>query len=177
MEFSVGDNVVHPSYGAGKITSAEQLELVEGFEHYYVIEIEGKGLIVRVPVRKMEELGVRPVMAHSRLKRVLDTLRSAPRLLSTDYKIRQARIKEKLKTGRPLKIAEVVRDLTWQKRRKNLSGTESRLLDRGRELLATEMALVTDTDPAEAQQTITNTLADVMADDMMDDMTDNADAQ
>jgi len=168
MEFSVGDHVVHPKYGAGKITGAEQIDLVKGFEHYYAIEIEEKGLIVRVPVRKMDELGVRPVMAQSRLKRVLDTLRGAPRQLSADYKIRQAGTKEKLRTGRPLKIAEVVRDLTWHKRQKNLSGTESRLLDRGRELLAIEMALVTDTKPAEAQQTITDTLADNMADNADD---------
>jgi CarD family transcriptional regulator len=164
MGFSVGDQVVHPKHGAGQITDTEQLELVKGFEHYYVIGMEAKDLIVRVPVRKMEELGVRPVMARSRLKRVLDTLRETPRQLSANYKTRQTRINEKLKTGRPLKIAEVVRDLTWHRRRKQLSETDSRLLNHGREFLATEIALVTDSEPAEARQTITDALTDTMTD-------------
>jgi len=164
MEFSVNDYVVHPQHGAGQITGAEQLELIEGFEHYYIIEFEEKNLIVRVPIRKMEELGVRPVITHSRLKRILETLRDTPSRLSADHKTRQTRITEKLKTGRPLKIAEVIRDLTWRKRQDRLSSADSRLLDRGRELLSTEIALVTDTEPAEVQQTITDALADDMAD-------------
>ena len=58
MQLSVGDKVVYPRHGVGQITGREQLDLVEGFEHYYVIEILGKSLTVRIPVRKMEELGI-----------------------------------------------------------------------------------------------------------------------
>ena len=32
MDFSIGDQVVHPKHGAGQITGKEQLQLVEGFE-------------------------------------------------------------------------------------------------------------------------------------------------
>jgi CarD family transcriptional regulator len=164
IEFSVNDYVVHPQNGTGQITGTEQLTLVEGFEHYYVIEFEEKSLIVRVPVRKMEELGVRPVMAPSRLKRILATLRDTPRQLSDNFKTRQARIAEKLKSGRPLKIAEVIRDLTWHKRQKHLSIADTRLLERGRALLSTEIAIVADTELAEAQRTITDALTGDMTD-------------
>jgi CarD family transcriptional regulator len=162
MELSVGDQVVHPKFGAGEITGVEQLELVEGFDNYYVIAIGDRGLVLRVPIRKMEELGVRPVMTPSRLDRVLETLRSTPARLSTDFKTRQARIKEKLKTGRPLKIAEVVRDLTWHKRQSHLSPTDTRLLNQGQEVLATEIALVTDTKLFEARQMIDTALTDTV---------------
>ncbi len=163
MEFSVGDNVVHPKYGAGQITGTEQLELVEGFKNYYVIEIIDKRLLMRVPTRKMEELGVRLAMPRSKLASVLDRLRSMPRQLSTNFKTRHARIQEKLKTGQPLKIAEVIRDLTWFKRWTRLSGTDSSLLDRSRELLTTEIALITGVDAIEARQTISMALINAMA--------------
>ncbi|MDX1521772.1 MAG: CarD family transcriptional regulator, partial [Anaerolineae bacterium] len=78
MEFAVGDQVVHPKHGAGEIVGVEQLELVEGFENYYVIEMEEKRLTVRVPFRKMEALNIRPVMSPSRLQKVLNTLHDAP---------------------------------------------------------------------------------------------------
>jgi CarD family transcriptional regulator len=162
MEFSIGDQVVHPTHGTGQITAEEQLELVEGFENYYVIEVGDRGLVVRVPRRKMEELGVRPVMARSKLTRVMDTLRDTPYRLSTNFKTRQARVKEMLKTGLPLKIAEVVRDLTWRKHRKTLSAADARLLDQGMDLLSSEIALVTNKEPFDAHQTISNILTDAM---------------
>jgi len=158
MKLSVGDRVVHPKHGAGKISGIEQLELVEGFEHYYVIEIGDNGLVVRVPIRSMEELGVRPVMSRSRLDHVLDTLHSTPRRLSSNFKVRQARIKEKLKSNRPMKIAEVIRDLAWRKQESHLSPTDARLLNHGQEMLATEIALVTNAELFEARQMINTAL-------------------
>lgn len=163
MDFSIGDQVVHPKHGAGKITGEEQLQLVEGFENYYVIEIGDKGLVVRVPMRKMEDLGVRPIMAQSKLNRVMDTLRDTPYRLSTNFKSRQTRAKEKIQTGLPLKIAEVVRDYSWRKHRKSLSAADAQLLNRGLTLLSTEIALVMNKDPFDAQKTISKTLADAMA--------------
>jgi CarD family transcriptional regulator len=158
MEFSVGDKVVHPRHGFGQITRLERLDLVEGFERYYVIEVPDHGLTLHVPVRKMEELGVRPVMSRAKLSRVLETLRGRPRQLSEGYKQRQDWIREKLETGGPLRIAEVVRDLTWHERRAYLTKADSELLTRGRDFLAAEIAVVTDTEIAEAKQTIDTAL-------------------
>jgi CarD family transcriptional regulator len=162
MEFSIGDQVVHPKHGAGQITGQKQLKLVEGFENYYVIEVGDKGLVVHIPMRKMEELGVRPIMARSKLARVMDTLRDTPYRLSENFKTRQARVKEKLKTGLPLEIAEVVRDLTWRKHHASLSAADARLLDQGLDLLSAEIALVTNKEPRDAHKTISNTLTDAM---------------
>jgi CarD family transcriptional regulator len=154
MHFSIGDKVAHPMHGAGRITGVEHEELVEGFAHYYVVEISGKGLTVFIPMRKVDELGVRPAMCPMELTRVLGMLGSTPQELPEDHKDRQDRILEKLKTGNPMQVAEAVRDLTWHKQLDHLTKADSRLLDRGRELLAAEMALVTDTTVADASEAI-----------------------
>ncbi len=163
MKFSVGDQIIHPAYGAGKIIGTEDLEIIEGFEHYYVITILDQGVTVRIPIRKMEDLGVRPVMSQAKLAQILETLSSMPRQLSEDFKTRQARIQEKLKTGRPSKIAEVVRDLTWRKREAHLTKADANLLAQGQAFLVTEMALVTNTEPAEAEETINDALNSYVA--------------
>ena len=163
MKFSVGDKVVHPRCGFGRVTGLERLDLVDGFERYYVIEIPDAALTVRVPVRKVTELGVRPVMSQAKLARVLATLRGKPRSLSEDYKERQARIRERLEAGGPLRIAEIVRDLTWHERREHLTKADSDLLARGRQFLSTEIALVTDTDVADAKHTIDAALTGIVA--------------
>lgn len=163
MQCSIGDKVVHPIHGAGQVTGVEHQELVEGFKHYYVIKIAGKGLTVLVPMRKMDELGVRPVVSRAGLARVLDTLGSKPRELPEDYRERQGRIRERLRTGSPIQVAEVVRDLTRYQRLDHLTRADSRLLDRGRELLAAEIALVADTKVTDANEMIDAALTGAMA--------------
>jgi CarD family transcriptional regulator len=154
MKLSVGDKVVHPRCGFGQVVGLERLDLVDGFERYYAIEIPDQGLTVHVPVRNAVELGVRPVMSRAKLARVLDMLRGKPRLLSEDYKERQAWIRERLEVGSPLRIAEIVRDLTWHERRAHLTKADSDLLARGRQFLSAEIALVTGTDIDAARRAI-----------------------
>jgi CarD family transcriptional regulator len=154
MEFSIGDKIMHPNFGAGRITDEAHRELVEGFEHYYVIEVLGSGATAYVPMRKMDELGVRPVMSPSKLAQVFNTLRDIPRELSTDYKQRQARVQEQLGTRQPILVAEAVRDLSWHGKSKRLTQKDGDLLNQGRELLASEMALATDAELADVHYTI-----------------------
>jgi CarD family transcriptional regulator len=158
MGFSIGDRIMHPKFGAGRITGESHRELVEGFEHYYVINVVGTGATAYVPVRKMDELGVRHVVSRDKLGQVFNTLRGTPHELSTDYKQRQARVQEQLQTRRPIQVAEAVRDLTWHRKRKRLTQKDETLLNQGRELLASEMALATDTQIADAEQTIETVL-------------------
>lgn len=152
--FSVGDKVMHPRFGAGKITGESHRELVEGYANYFVIEVVGTGATAYVPIQKMDELGVRRVMSAAELAKVMAKLCSNPRSLSSDYKRRQARIEELLNTHQPMTVAEVIRDLTWHRRRKHLTQRDEALLNRGRELLASEMALAADAPIADVQATI-----------------------
>lgn len=158
MQFMVGDKVVHPQYGPGHIVSVQHRELVEGFEHYYVIELLMNGSTLYIPMRKMDELGLRPVMSQAKLSRVLETLRDMPRRLSKDFKVRQARIREKLGTARPIKLAEAIRDLSGRKRRSHLTKVDRDLLDRGREMLAAEIAMATGTDVIYAHEAMDTAL-------------------
>ncbi len=157
MQFSIDDKVMHPQYGPGQIVGVEHRELVEGFEHYYVIELLADNTLY-VPIRKMDELGVRRVMSQAKFARVLDTLRSAPRRLSKDFRERQQRIREKVATARPIKVAEAVRDLTGRRQRGHLTKVDRDLLKRARELLAAEMAMATGTDILHAHRTMDTAL-------------------
>jgi RNA polymerase-interacting CarD/CdnL/TRCF family regulator len=86
-----------------------------------------------------------------------------PSTLSNEYKKRQEGVQEKLGTGLPVPMAEAVRDLTWHRKRKHLTQGDEALLKRGRERLATEMALATDGDVVEAHELIDGTLRTAFA--------------
>lgn len=159
MKYSIGDKVVHPSHGPGLVMAIERKEFSDEARGYYVIQIPDKDLILYVPRKKADLLGIRPAMARPKLMRVFETLSDQPAGLPLDYKERQDAVWEKLKTGRPILIAEVVRDLAWRKEHLHLTKKDNDLLSRGQKLLAAEMALVADTGLAEANAQIEAALA------------------
>jgi hypothetical protein len=99
-------------------------------------------------------------MSRTVRSQVLETLGGKPRKLADEYKLRQERIREKLQTRQPISVAEAVRDLSW---RQKLTQHDSVLLKRGQELLASEIALATDTQVADAQDCISSVLSAAMA--------------
>lgn len=163
MQFAVGDKVVHPHHGPGQITGIEHKEFMHGKEHYYVIDIPAQGLTLHIPKHRMEEIGVRPAMRKAQIRQMLDVLRSRPNELPPDHKERQEQILEKLQTGQPSDLAEAVRDLAWYQKMSHLTKRDTDYMDRGRKLLAAEMALVADTEIADANEIIEATLNDALA--------------
>jgi CarD family transcriptional regulator len=163
MQFSVGDKVVHPHHGAGRITSIEQREFLDGRKPYFVIKIPEKELTVYMPRAKAAQVGLRMAMPRARLSRVLARLRSKPRRLPEDHKERQEEVWEKLNTGQEMKIAEVVRDLAWQKEQDHLTKKDSEFLAQGSRRLAAEMALVSGSEVSDMERVIEDALAAAMA--------------
>jgi CarD family transcriptional regulator len=164
MQFAVGDKVVHPHHGPGRIIGIERKEFMHGMENYYVIEIPTQGLTLHIPKHRMQEVGVRPAMLQTQFHIILDILRSSPDQLPQDHKERQEQILEKLRAGQPSDLAEAVRDLAWYQKMSHLTKKDTDYMDRGRKLLAAEMALVADTEIADANETIESTLTDALAD-------------
>jgi CarD family transcriptional regulator len=158
MQFEVGDKVVHPHRGPGRIVDIAQTAFSEETKRYYVIETLDYGMTLHIPVRRVDELGVRLAMPQANVSRVLDTLRSRPRLLPQDYKERQASVWEKLRTARPIPIAEAVRDLAWHRHSAHLTKKDEELLKRGQDFLTAEVALVSDTQVSEAGERIQSVL-------------------
>ncbi|MFN2242302.1 MAG: CarD family transcriptional regulator [Anaerolineae bacterium] len=159
MQFSVGDAVVHPHHGPGRITGMERKELLDGKKMYYEIEIPVQELSVYLPKRTMEDMGVRPAMSRRRLPRVLDKLRSQPRILPNDYKERQAEVWEQLKTGLVMQLAEAVRDLAWHEKREHLTKKDTQYLAQGKSRLAAEMAIVSGEELSDMETLIDDTLS------------------
>jgi CarD family transcriptional regulator len=163
MQFSVGDKVVHPHHGPGWIASIERRELFDGSKRYYVIEIPGRGLTLYMPVRKADEVGMRPAMSQARLLRVLSMLRGRPHPLPEGYRERQEQIGARIKTGRVIQLARVIRDLTWRREQGHLTRIDSDYLRQGRELLAAEMALVSGGAVSDAGKLIEATMTAAVA--------------
>lgn len=159
MQFAVNDKVIHPRHGVGRITNIEQKGPPQDVKSYYVIYIPAQRLTVHVPSYQMEQVGVRLAMSLAKLSQVLDILKSSPGCLQDDVGERQRELWTKLETGHAIQAAEVVRDLTWRRRDTRLTKKDSEYLSRGRDWLAAEMALASDSPIADANQAIDGALA------------------
>jgi CarD family transcriptional regulator len=149
--FSVGDEVVHRVHGAGIITEKKELQITETSNRYLVIEMPESDSTLMVPTDKADQR-LRPVSKMMTLRHLLaDILTGQPNKLPKDYKKRQERINNKLKSGEISKWIEVVRDLTHRREQGRKSKVDKRLLERTTHLLAGELALAQGIDPEKAE--------------------------
>jgi CarD family transcriptional regulator len=156
--FDIGDKVVHPTHGAGLVKGIKEQDLLEQFHRYYIIDLAVDDRTLMIPVSNAEEIGLRSISQKPVLSQVWHTLDATAETLSDDYKQRQKRIQEKLKTGNAIKVAEVIRDLSALKREDHLTSFDTKLLERAQQFLASEVALVEGVQVGKAEQMISETL-------------------
>ena len=60
-EFKIGEIVVYPKHGVGEITKIENMEISNIKTSFYVVKMEQSKLIIRVPLDKKEEVGLRKI--------------------------------------------------------------------------------------------------------------------
>lgn len=156
--FDIGDKVVHPTHGAGLVTDIKKQDLLDQYHRYYVIDLAIDRRTLMIPVSKAEEIGLRSISQGSAVSQVWHTLSASAKTLPNDYKKRQERIQEKLKTGGAIEVAEVIRDLSALKREDHLTSFDTKLLGRAQQFMACEMALAEGVQVTEAERMISETL-------------------
>jgi CarD family transcriptional regulator len=156
--FDIGDKVVHPIHGAGLVKGIKKQDLLEQYHRYYVIDLAVDDRTLMIPVSKAEEIGLRSISQEAALAQVWHTLGVAARTLPDDYRKRQERIQEKLKTGDAIEVAEVIRDLSALKCERHLTSFDTKLLERAQQFLAGEVALVEEVQVGKAERMISETL-------------------
>src|SRR5699024_762381 len=99
MDFKVGDTVVYPHHGAALITAQEQRELNGEAMDYLVLKINQSDLVVRVPAKNAELVGVRDVVGEEGLQKVFAVLRETDVEEAGNWSRRYKANQERLASG------------------------------------------------------------------------------
>ena len=75
VKFKKGDYVVYPSYGPGKILAIKK-EVISGKRIHVLIISINERVILRIPVEKIKDLGLRKLSTANRLKDAITILKS-----------------------------------------------------------------------------------------------------
>ena len=160
MKFNVGDKAVVPALGVGVVKEIEDLIMGEDKASFYVIKILDNGLTYKVPVDKTVENGIRDVMPEDQIQAVYDVLKNRDE--PADKQTWNRRYREymnKIKTGDPMEVAAVLRDLAILKSEKTLSFGERKMYDQAHGLIVQEIAVARDVDEDEIKGEITDLFA------------------
>lgn len=156
--FAVGDFVVYPSHGVGRISTIEEHELGDLMLQVFVVEFEKEKMTLRVPVNKANTSGMRRLSSQDTMEAAITTLRGRARTRRVMWSRRAQEYEAKLNSGDPISIAEVVRDLHRNGGQPDQSYSERQMYEAALERLAREFAAVDNTDTEQATQKLENVL-------------------
>jgi CarD family transcriptional regulator len=141
-DFVVGDKAVHPAHGVGEVTAIEEREIGGTRAKFYILRILDNGMKVMVPTSAATQVGLRYVMGDKEASNILLTMKAREVAVDVQPWSRRFRVyTEMIKSGMPVEIAKVLRDMNRLKFDKELSFGERRLLDQAKSLLLKELAI------------------------------------
>ena len=142
--FKVGDRIVYPSVGVGKIEAIVERKFGDVKRAFYKVIVDEKHAQLMIPVDGTERIGVRPLVNSKLANELYDRFAEAPDLaLFKSWSKRFRTYEDRLKTGDPFEIVEVLRDLMLQAKRKELSFGEKKVLEQARGMIVRELAFST----------------------------------
>ncbi len=145
-EFKIGEIVVYPKHGVGEISKIETMEIASIKTKFYVVKMEQSKLIIRVPLDKQDEVGLRKISSKKTIEEVFSTLKLKPKIRRIMWSRRAQEYDTKIFSGDPIKISEVVRDLFRKNSQSEQSYSERQMFQVAIERLAREVAAVEKTD-------------------------------
>ena len=109
--FDVGDLVVHPHHGVGRVVS-NQPQRLDGRERSYLkLDLVDRALTIMVPCESATAIGLRAVIGPSEVRQIVAVLEAEPAPAPTNWSARERHYREKLRRRDVLELAAVVRDL------------------------------------------------------------------
>jgi CarD family transcriptional regulator len=159
-DYAIGDNVVYPHHGAGKVLKKEQKKVLGESREYLTIKILHNDMTVMVPCENAAKAGLRRVIDDEAVAKVTAVLCDDVSQMPKNWNRRFKHNRDKIKTGDVYELAEVVRNLAIRESEKGLSTGEKQMYTRAKKILASELMYALDKDEEEAESYLDELLAD-----------------
>ena len=161
--YKVGDHVVYPHHGAGKVLKKDVKEVLGEKRQYLTIKIRHNDMTVMVPCENADRAGLRRVIGEEAVTKVLSVLRDDVSQMPKNWNRRFKHNREKIKTGDVFELAEVVRNLAIRETEKGLSTGEKQMYTRAKKILASELMYALEMEEDEAEGHLDELIAEAHA--------------
>jgi CarD family transcriptional regulator len=156
--FAVGEYVVYPTHGVGKIMGHEVERIGEHELKVFVIAFEKDKMTLRVPVGRAEAAGLRSISSNDQISKALGTLKGRAKIARGMWSRRAQEYEAKINSGNLVAIAEVVRDLHKNVDQSERSYSERMIYETAMHRLCGEVAASERVDIKDAQDRLLKVL-------------------
>ncbi|HEX4955581.1 MAG TPA: CarD family transcriptional regulator [Thermoanaerobaculia bacterium] len=158
MSFEVGQKVVYPNHGVSLVEKIEP-GAIDGIEQtYFHLRLLSNNSKVMVPRANLELVGLRPLCPESEIDALFAILEDGNIDTYKDWKGRYKQNLDKMKTGRLVEVAEVLKNLRLVSQKKSLSFREKKMYERAKYFIVSEVAHVRCITEREAEQQVEHAL-------------------
>jgi len=160
IDFEIGDHVVYPHHGAGKVLKKEVKKMFGAEREYLTIKILHNDMTVMVPCENAGIAGLRHIIDEETVQKVLAVLQDELSEMPKNWNRRFKHNRDKIKTGIIFETAEVVRNLAIREHDKGLSTGEKQMYTRAKKILASELMYALDKSEDDAEAYLDDLLAE-----------------
>lgn len=157
--FSSGEYVVYPTHGVGKVTNIAKQTIAGSELELLVVNFDKDKMTLRVPMAKLDKVGLRKISDDITMKEALATLKGKPRVKKIMWSRRAQEYDNKINSGNPIAVAEVIRDLYRNENLAEQSYSERQIYEHAVERLASEVAVYENTSIEEASKKLLDTVS------------------
>ncbi|MBO4285339.1 MAG: CarD family transcriptional regulator [Alphaproteobacteria bacterium] len=159
VSFNSGEYVVYPTHGVGKISDISKQTIAGSELELLVVNFDKDKMTLRIPVAKIEQVGLRKISESATINQALETLKGKAKVKKIMWSRRAQEYENKINSGNPVAVAEVVRDLYRSENLAEQSYSERQIYDQAFERLASEVAIFDNTSVEEAGKKLLSMLA------------------
>lgn len=162
IAFNSGEFVVYPAHGVGKVADISTQKIGGTELELIVVNFDKDKMTLRVPLSKAESVGLRKISETPVMDEALGVLKGKAKVRKIMWSRRAQEYENKINSGSPVAIAEVVRDLYRRENLSEQSYSERQIYEQALDRLANEYAICNNISAGDA----TKKLLDILASDV-----------
>ncbi len=163
--FCVGELVVYPAQGVGKVEKVEEQDVCGAKTRFYIVRILSNNVTLMVPVNNAENVGLRSVSDEKQgieLLQYLEDRSDFTGYSGQNWNRRYREYSDKLKSQELKDVAYVLKELFLISKDKELSFGERRLLEQAMGLISMELSYALSVDQSQAKSKVEHLFFDVI---------------
>ena len=133
-------------HGAGIIDDIVSERVGPTSQDYYVFKMPVGGLVLKIPTAKSKMVGLRDVVDTGEISQLLEAIPALASEMNSNWNHRYRENMERIKSGNLYEVARVIKGLKGREKEKGLSTGERKMLHTAKQILLSELVLVTGMD-------------------------------
>ena len=159
LTFNAGEYVVYPTHGVGKVADVTKQNIAGSELELLVVNFDKDKMTLRIPTSKIQHVGLRKISDDKTMNEAFATLKGKAKVRKIMWSRRAQEYENKINSGNPVAIAEVIRDLYRNENIAEQSYSELQIYEQAVNRLASEVSIYSNCTMEEANKKLLDILS------------------